>query len=65
MRGGWCVAFDRLGELRSQQRGAVQVVLLADLEVSEQDNLHGAALLAAELPEPVEGDAPPTAHTCC
>jgi exopolyphosphatase/guanosine-5'-triphosphate,3'-diphosphate pyrophosphatase len=38
---------------------------LAELEVSERDNLHGAALLAAELPEPVEGDAPPSAHTCC
>ena len=38
---------------------------LDELEVSERDNLHGAALLAAELPEPVEGDAPPSAHTCC
>jgi exopolyphosphatase/guanosine-5'-triphosphate,3'-diphosphate pyrophosphatase len=38
---------------------------LAELEVSERDNLHGAALLAADLPEPVESDAPPGAHTCC
>ena len=32
---------------------------------SERDLLHGAALEAAELPEPVEGDAPPGAYTCC
>jgi exopolyphosphatase/guanosine-5'-triphosphate,3'-diphosphate pyrophosphatase len=38
---------------------------LAELEVSERDLLHGAALEAAELPEPVEGDAPPGAYTCC
>jgi exopolyphosphatase/guanosine-5'-triphosphate,3'-diphosphate pyrophosphatase len=35
------------------------------LEVSEQDILHGAALAAAELPEPEEGDAPPGAYACC
>jgi exopolyphosphatase / guanosine-5'-triphosphate,3'-diphosphate pyrophosphatase len=35
------------------------------LEVSERDLLHGAALEAAELPEPVEGAAPPGAYTCC
>jgi exopolyphosphatase/guanosine-5'-triphosphate,3'-diphosphate pyrophosphatase len=35
------------------------------LEVSERDLLHGAALEAARLPEPVEGDAPPGAYTCC
>jgi exopolyphosphatase/guanosine-5'-triphosphate,3'-diphosphate pyrophosphatase len=35
------------------------------LEVSERDLLDGAALDAAELPEPVEGDAPPGAYTCC
>jgi exopolyphosphatase/guanosine-5'-triphosphate,3'-diphosphate pyrophosphatase len=35
------------------------------LEVSERDLLHGAALDAARLPEPVEGDAPPGAYTCC
>jgi exopolyphosphatase / guanosine-5'-triphosphate,3'-diphosphate pyrophosphatase len=38
---------------------------LDGLEVSERDNLYGAALMAAELPEVVEGDAPPGAHTCC
>jgi exopolyphosphatase/guanosine-5'-triphosphate,3'-diphosphate pyrophosphatase len=35
------------------------------LEASEHDLLHGAALATAELPEPVEGDAPPGAYTCC
>ena len=35
------------------------------LEVSERDIMHGAALAAAELPAPVEGDAPPGAYTCC
>ena len=35
------------------------------LEASERDILHGVALAAAELPEPVEGDAPPGAYTCC
>ena len=38
---------------------------LAEIEVSERDILHGAALEAAALPEPVEGDAPPGAYTCC
>ena len=38
---------------------------LQGLEVSERDLLHGAALDAAQLPEPVEGDAPPGAYTCC
>ncbi len=33
--------------------------------VSEHDILDGIALAAAELPEPVEGDAPPGAYTCC
>ena len=35
------------------------------LEVSEHDIMHGAALAAAELPAPVEGDAPPGAYACC
>jgi exopolyphosphatase/guanosine-5'-triphosphate,3'-diphosphate pyrophosphatase len=35
------------------------------LEASERDLLHGAALAAAELPEPAEGEAPPGAYTCC
>jgi exopolyphosphatase / guanosine-5'-triphosphate,3'-diphosphate pyrophosphatase len=38
---------------------------LDDLKVSERDILHGIALEAAQLPEPVEGDAPPGAYTCC
>jgi exopolyphosphatase/guanosine-5'-triphosphate,3'-diphosphate pyrophosphatase len=38
---------------------------LDGLEASERDLLHGAALEAAKLPEPVEGDAPPGACTCC
>ena len=35
------------------------------IEASERDILHGAALAAAELPEPEEGAAPPGAYTCC
>jgi exopolyphosphatase/guanosine-5'-triphosphate,3'-diphosphate pyrophosphatase len=38
---------------------------LEGLKVSERDLLHGAALEAAALPEPEEGDAPPGAYTCC
>jgi exopolyphosphatase/guanosine-5'-triphosphate,3'-diphosphate pyrophosphatase len=38
---------------------------LAQLEVSEQDLMHGAALAASELPERPEGAAPPGAYTCC
>ena len=38
---------------------------LAAIEASERDILHGAALAAAELPEPEEGAAPPGAYTCC
>jgi exopolyphosphatase/guanosine-5'-triphosphate,3'-diphosphate pyrophosphatase len=38
---------------------------LAELEVSERDILHGAALEAAALPPAEEGDAPPGAYTCC
>jgi exopolyphosphatase/guanosine-5'-triphosphate,3'-diphosphate pyrophosphatase len=38
---------------------------LGEVEVSERDLLDGAALEAARLPEPVEGDAPPGAYTCC
>lgn len=38
---------------------------LATLEASEHDLLHGAAQAAAELPDPVEGAAPPGAYTCC
>jgi exopolyphosphatase/guanosine-5'-triphosphate,3'-diphosphate pyrophosphatase len=35
------------------------------IEASERDLLDGAALAAAELPEPEEGAAPPGAYTCC
>ena len=38
---------------------------LDTLEVSERDILDGIALEAARLPEPVEGEAPPGAYTCC
>jgi exopolyphosphatase/guanosine-5'-triphosphate,3'-diphosphate pyrophosphatase len=38
---------------------------LAELEASEHDILHGAALTAAELPQLAEGPAPPGAYTCC
>jgi exopolyphosphatase/guanosine-5'-triphosphate,3'-diphosphate pyrophosphatase len=38
---------------------------LGAIEASERDILHGAALAAAELPEPEEGAAPPGAYTCC
>jgi exopolyphosphatase / guanosine-5'-triphosphate,3'-diphosphate pyrophosphatase len=38
---------------------------LNELEVSERDILHGAALEAAALPPAEEGDAPPGAYTCC
>jgi exopolyphosphatase/guanosine-5'-triphosphate,3'-diphosphate pyrophosphatase len=51
--------------------GAVVVAAILDffgldaLEASERDLLDGAALEAAELPEPEEGAAPPGAFTCC
>ena len=38
---------------------------LESIKVSERDLLEGAALAAAELPEPAEGPVPPTAFTCC
>ena len=38
---------------------------LDEIKASERDILHGAALEASALPEPVEGDAPPGAYTCC
>jgi exopolyphosphatase / guanosine-5'-triphosphate,3'-diphosphate pyrophosphatase len=38
---------------------------LEGIEASERDILHGAALAAAELPEPEEGAAPAGAYTCC
>jgi exopolyphosphatase/guanosine-5'-triphosphate,3'-diphosphate pyrophosphatase len=38
---------------------------LVGIEASERDILHGAALAAAELPEPEESAAPPGASPCC
>jgi exopolyphosphatase/guanosine-5'-triphosphate,3'-diphosphate pyrophosphatase len=38
---------------------------LDGITASERGLLHGAALAAAELPEPDEGAAPPGAYTCC
>ncbi len=38
---------------------------LEGIRASERDILHGAALAAAELPEPEEGPVPPGAFTCC
>jgi exopolyphosphatase/guanosine-5'-triphosphate,3'-diphosphate pyrophosphatase len=38
---------------------------LDQIDASERDLLNGAALEAAELPEAVEGEAPPGAYTCC
>jgi len=35
------------------------------IEVSERDILDGIALAAADLPAPVEGEAPPGAYACC
>jgi exopolyphosphatase/guanosine-5'-triphosphate,3'-diphosphate pyrophosphatase len=35
------------------------------IEASDRDLLNGAALEAAELPAPAEGEAPPGAYTCC
>jgi len=46
-------------------REALAFFDLDTVEVSERDILDGAALAAAELPEPEEGAAPPGAYTCC
>ena len=46
-------------------REAVARFGLSELEASKRDILDGAALAAAQLPAPVEGDAPPGAYTCC
>ena len=35
------------------------------IDASDRDLLNGAALEAAALPEPAEGEAPPGAYTCC
>jgi exopolyphosphatase / guanosine-5'-triphosphate,3'-diphosphate pyrophosphatase len=46
-------------------RELLRYLRLRGIEASERDLLHGAALDAAALPEPVEGNAPPGAYTCC
>ena len=46
-------------------REVMRYLGLPEIEASERDILHGTALEAAKLPEPVEGDAPPGAYTCC
>ena len=46
-------------------RELVDYFELDGVEASERGILHGAAMLAAALPEPLEGDAPPGAYTCC
>ncbi len=46
-------------------REALRHLGLDAIEASDRDLLNGAALAAAELPEPVEGEAPPGAYTCC
>jgi exopolyphosphatase/guanosine-5'-triphosphate,3'-diphosphate pyrophosphatase len=46
-------------------RETLRHVGLGAIDASERDLLNGAALEAAELPEPVEGAAPPGAYTCC
>jgi exopolyphosphatase / guanosine-5'-triphosphate,3'-diphosphate pyrophosphatase len=38
---------------------------LDEIEASERDLLDGAALEAARLPAPAEGEAPPGAYVCC
>ena len=38
---------------------------LGEIEASERDLLDGAALEAAQLPAPAEGEAPPGAYVCC
>jgi exopolyphosphatase / guanosine-5'-triphosphate,3'-diphosphate pyrophosphatase len=43
----------------------LDVYRLEGIAASERGLLHGAALAAAELPEPEEGAAPPGAYTCC
>jgi exopolyphosphatase / guanosine-5'-triphosphate,3'-diphosphate pyrophosphatase len=45
--------------------GILDAYKLGSIRVSERDILDGAALAAAELPEPEEGAAPPGAYTCC
>jgi exopolyphosphatase / guanosine-5'-triphosphate,3'-diphosphate pyrophosphatase len=46
-------------------RETVRHLGLGETNASDRDLLNGAALTAAELPEPGEGAAPPGAYTCC
>ena len=46
-------------------REVVDYFGLREIEVSERDILDGAAVEAAALPAPAEGEAPPGAYTCC
>jgi exopolyphosphatase/guanosine-5'-triphosphate,3'-diphosphate pyrophosphatase len=46
-------------------RETLRHLALDAIDASDRDLLNGAALAAAELPEPVEGEAPPGAYTCC
>jgi exopolyphosphatase/guanosine-5'-triphosphate,3'-diphosphate pyrophosphatase len=46
-------------------RETVRHLGLGETTASDRDLLNGAALTAAELPEPEEGAAPPGAYTCC
>ena len=46
-------------------REALRHLGLGGTTASDRDLLDGIALAAARLPEPIEGDAPPGAYTCC
>jgi len=46
-------------------REILQTYNLREIEPCSRDLLTGAALEAAALPAPAEGDAPPGAYTCC
>ena len=58
---------------RSEVLGAGVLILRETLrhlgvdavQASDRDLLNGAALEAAAMPAPVEGDAPPGAYSCC
>ena len=68
--GGACRRSSRNARPSSSPGAAILVAILdayglESIRVSERDLLDGAALAAAELPEPEEGAAPPGAYTCC
>jgi exopolyphosphatase/guanosine-5'-triphosphate,3'-diphosphate pyrophosphatase len=46
-------------------RETLRHLALDAIDASDRDLLNGAALAAAELPEAIEGEAPPGAYTCC